>query len=93
MAVMISSSRRGVAWQKHVGPSPVTSIVTVSGQDRSHSRSAELIRSALARHRGDVRATVEALGVPRKTLHDKLRKHGLNFADAAGAHNSAEELD
>jgi two-component system C4-dicarboxylate transport response regulator DctD len=31
--------------------------------------------------------------VPRKTLHDKLRKHGLNFTDAAGAHNSGEELD
>ena len=27
----------------------------------------------------------EALGIPRKTLHDKLRKHGLNFADG-GAH-------
>jgi two-component system C4-dicarboxylate transport response regulator DctD len=29
------------------------------------------------------------LGIPRKTLHDKLRKHGLNFAD----HHPTDELD
>jgi two-component system C4-dicarboxylate transport response regulator DctD len=28
-----------------------------------------------------VRSLAEALGVPRKTLHDKLRKHGLAFGD------------
>jgi two-component system C4-dicarboxylate transport response regulator DctD len=32
------------------------------------------------------------LGIPRKTLHDKLRKHGLNFADS-GAHTTNDELD
>jgi two-component system C4-dicarboxylate transport response regulator DctD len=25
-----------------------------------------------------MRSLAEALGIPRKTLHDKLRKHGLN---------------
>src|SRR4051794_3750816 len=34
----ISSSRRGVAWQNSVGPSPSTSRVTVSGSPSSSSR-------------------------------------------------------
>lgn len=42
---------------------------------------AGLIRDALARHGGDVRATVEALGVPRKTFYDKLKRHGIVRAD------------
>lgn len=45
---------------------------------------ARLIRDALARHQGDVRATVEALGVPRKTFYDKLKRHGIVRADYGG---------
>jgi len=37
-----------------------------------------LIRQALAEHDGDVRATLQALGLPRKTFYDKLRKHGID---------------
>ncbi len=37
-----------------------------------------LIIEALSEVRGSVSAAAEALGVPRKTLHDKLRRHGLN---------------
>lgn len=40
-----------------------------------------LIAAELARTHGSVRSLAEALGIPRKTLHDKLRKHGLNFGD------------
>ncbi|TBU83122.1 Fis family transcriptional regulator [Pseudomonas daroniae] len=43
-----------------------------------------LIAAELTRSHGSLRSLAEALGVPRKTLHDKLRKHGLNFADAGG---------
>jgi two-component system C4-dicarboxylate transport response regulator DctD len=38
---------------------------------------ASLLRDALTRHRGDVRAVGEELGVARKTLYDKLTRHGL----------------
>ncbi|WP_410003674.1 hypothetical protein, partial [Pseudomonas viridiflava] len=38
-----------------------------------------------ARPHSSVRSLAEALGVPRKTLHDKLRKHGLTFGDSSGA--------
>jgi len=37
-----------------------------------------LIVDALSRHRGNVKAVVEALGLPRKTLYDKLRKHAID---------------
>jgi two-component system C4-dicarboxylate transport response regulator DctD len=42
-----------------------------------------LIAAELARSHSSVRSLAEALGIPRKTLHDKLRKHGLNFGDSS----------
>ena len=45
---------------------------------------AELIRAALRRSGGDVRATIEALGVPRKTFYDKLKRHGIRRGDFEG---------
>lgn len=42
-----------------------------------------LIAQALARHEGCVRRTSEALGLPRKTLHDKMRRLGLERHDFA----------
>jgi len=40
-----------------------------------------LIDQALARHRGRVSEASEQLGLPRKTLYDKLRKYGLKAED------------
>ncbi|MDN3555699.1 sigma-54-dependent transcriptional regulator [Halomonas maura] len=40
-----------------------------------------LISQALARHQGRVSEVCEGLGLPRKTLYDKLRKHGLKAED------------
>ena len=50
-----------------------------------------LISAELSRSHSSLRSLAEALGVPRKTLHDKLRKHGLSFADAGGS--SPDNLD
>ncbi len=36
------------------------------------------IRAALAATQGDVQATVLALGIPRKTFYDKLRRHNID---------------
>ncbi|HEU0222762.1 MAG TPA: sigma 54-interacting transcriptional regulator, partial [Paracoccaceae bacterium] len=44
---------------------------------------AELIRSALRSHNGDLRLTLEALGLPRKTFYDKLKRYGISRADFA----------
>ena len=44
-------------------------------------REAEVIRETLHRHRGDVRQTMAALGIARKTFYDKLNRHGISRAD------------
>lgn len=40
-----------------------------------------LIEQALRQHRGNVSATCEALGIGRKTLYDKLTRHGIQPDD------------
>ncbi|KHL69228.1 sigma-54 dependent transcriptional regulator/response regulator [Pseudomonas flexibilis] len=50
-----------------------------------------LIAAELARPHNSLRSLAEALGIPRKTLHDKLRKHGLAVHDPGG--NPPEALD
>ena len=50
-----------------------------------------LIAAELERSHSSMRSLAEALGVPRKTQHDKLRKHGLNFDSASHPH--PDELD
>ncbi|MGE7989992.1 sigma-54-dependent transcriptional regulator [Pseudomonas sp. NPDC089554] len=50
-----------------------------------------LIAAELAQPHSSMRSLAEALGIPRKTLHDKLRKHGLSFADGAGGHDDHED--
>ncbi|TLP58225.1 MULTISPECIES: sigma-54-dependent transcriptional regulator [Pseudomonas] len=50
-----------------------------------------LIAAELAQPHGSMRSLAEALGIPRKTLHDKLRKHGLSFDGASGGHDDHEE--
>jgi two-component system C4-dicarboxylate transport response regulator DctD len=42
---------------------------------------AKLIRDALSGNNGDVRTTIEALGIPRKTFYDKLQRHGIDRAN------------
>lgn len=37
-----------------------------------------LIRQELERQQGSIKATMEALGIPRKTLYDKLKKYALS---------------
>lgn len=41
---------------------------------------AEVIRETLQAKGGDVRATLDALGIPRKTFYDKLARHGIDRA-------------
>lgn len=42
---------------------------------------AQLIRDALRDHGGDVRGAIDALGVPRKTFYDKLKRYGITASD------------
>ncbi|WP_201196324.1 sigma-54-dependent transcriptional regulator [Pseudomonas fluorescens] len=71
-----------------------TPVEVVSGglSEQVENFEKSLIAAELARSHSSVRSLAEALGIPRKTLHDKLRKHGLNFADS-GAQHAADESD
>ena len=44
---------------------------------RVQTYEAELIREALTRHEGDIRQVTADLQIPRKTLYDKMTRHGL----------------
>ena len=48
--------------------------------ERMNRFEAELLRDALNAHRGDIGAVLNELQVPRKTLYDKLQRHGLKPA-------------
>ena len=49
--------------------------------ERVESYERELLRRELAAHGGDAKATIEALGLARKTFYDKLQRHGLKAQD------------
>ena len=53
--------------------------------DRVAAFEAEAIRQALRDNGGDARATIEALGIPRKTFYDKLQRHGIARRDFGSA--------
>ena len=55
-------------------------LAAASLPERLNAIEANLIREALEASRGDVRATLEALGIPRKTFYDKLARHGIDRA-------------
>ncbi|WP_248802082.1 sigma-54-dependent transcriptional regulator [Pseudomonas sp. MWU13-2100] len=38
---------------------------------------AQCLRSALSRHKGDVKAVLEELQLPRRTFNEKMQRHGL----------------
>ncbi|MEB0178383.1 helix-turn-helix domain-containing protein [Undibacterium sp. CCC3.4] len=44
---------------------------------------ATLIQQALQQQDGNVASAAEQLGIPRKTLYDKLKKYQLSFKPAA----------
>jgi len=77
--------------QANVAPVPELDVGSsgLNAQVEAFERS--LISAELGRSHGSLRSLAEALGVPRKTLHDKLRKHGLSFADVGGS--SPDSLD
>ncbi|MGI4949776.1 MAG: sigma-54-dependent transcriptional regulator, partial [Janthinobacterium lividum] len=49
--------------------------------ERTQRFEAEAIRAALAAHGGDVRATLAALGLPRKTFYDKVTRYAIDLRD------------
>jgi len=52
-----------------------------------------LIREALAAHAGELKGTLESLGLPRKTFYDKLRRYGIDRRRYARPGSPDEEAD
>jgi two-component system, NtrC family, C4-dicarboxylate transport response regulator DctD len=46
--------------------------------ERLDQLEAQIIRDTLSAHGGDVRSTINELGIPRKTFYDKLQRHGIS---------------
>ncbi|MEH3148231.1 MAG: sigma-54 dependent transcriptional regulator [Methylobacterium frigidaeris] len=62
--------------QVEAPPAETARTLTLAEQMDRHERA--LIREELIAAGGDVRLAAEALGTPRKTLYDKLARHGLD---------------
>jgi two-component system C4-dicarboxylate transport response regulator DctD len=54
---------------------------TLSLPDQVERFEKMLIQAALSRTGGSIRDTLEFLGLPRKTLYDKMKKYGLDKSD------------
>jgi two-component system C4-dicarboxylate transport response regulator DctD len=67
------------ASQVAVGLSPLTPEARLDEGlvQRVQNYEAELIRESLTRHEGDIRQVTADLQIPRKTLYDKMTRHGL----------------
>lgn len=72
----------GLATTEPESPQPTGLAVQVQAYE------AQLIREALSRHRGDIRRVTAALQIPRKTLYDKMSRHGI----VPARHRSDEPL-
>ncbi|MER8958254.1 MULTISPECIES: sigma-54 dependent transcriptional regulator [unclassified Mesorhizobium] len=62
-------------------PAPTQSNTAMKLPERLERYEADIIRETLGRNDGDVRRTIEALGIPRKTFYDKLQRHGIVRSD------------
>lgn len=71
------------------GDAAASSGLTLGEQVDAFERA--LIAAELARPHSSLRSVAEALGLPRKTLHDKLRKHGLSLGETGGSSPEADE--
>jgi len=66
-------------WQRDIAaPEPFTAGTLAEQVDRFERG---LIREELIMAGGDVRVAAESLGTPRKTLYDKIARHGLTPTD------------
>lgn len=54
-------------------------IKELSLPERVEQFEANIIRAALERTKGDSKATISALGIPRKTFYDKVSRHGIDL--------------
>jgi two-component system C4-dicarboxylate transport response regulator DctD len=71
-------SERVVLGLENLPPSP-TGDADASLPERVGQFEESVIKQALTATRGDVRATLQRLHIPRKTLYDKLKRHNIDI--------------
>jgi two-component system C4-dicarboxylate transport response regulator DctD len=63
-----------------LGLGPATPEAPQAGQSlaaQQESFEAHCLRAALSRHKGDIKAVLNELQLPRRTLNEKMQRHGL----------------
>ena len=58
-----------------------TQAASHSLADQLEAFEAQCLRAALARHGGEIKAVMDELQLPRRTLNEKMQRHGLLRAD------------
>jgi two-component system C4-dicarboxylate transport response regulator DctD len=73
------------AAERHVlglaAPAAETASARLSLAAQQEAFEAQCLRAALARHRGDIKSVMEELQLPRRTLNEKMQRHGLARED------------
>lgn len=73
------------AAERHVlglaAPAAETASVRLSLAAQQEAFEAQCLRAALSRHRGDIKGVMEELQLPRRTLNEKMQRHGLARED------------
>ncbi|MDD0974419.1 sigma-54-dependent transcriptional regulator [Pseudomonas fontis] len=67
-------------------PQPLLSEAGQSLAAQQEAFEAQCLRAALSRHKGDIKAVMEELQLPRRTLNEKMQRHALlreDFLDRA----------
>ncbi|MCO8162193.1 sigma-54 dependent transcriptional regulator [Pseudomonas sp. 21LCFQ010] len=59
-----------------LNPQP-SEAVAQSLADQQEAFEAQCLRAALSRHKGDIKAVLNELQLPRRTLNEKMQRHGL----------------
>lgn len=63
-----------------LGLTPAQMVTSQPGQSlaaQQEAFEAQCLRAALTRHKGDIKAVLEELQLPRRTLNEKMQRHGL----------------
>ena len=75
------AAARGVLYQRNIAALPPI----VTDATRMQQIVSNLIENALRRHKGRVADVMRELNLPRRTLNEKMAKHGLTRDQAGGA--------
>ncbi|KTT58352.1 C4-dicarboxylate ABC transporter [Pseudomonas oryzihabitans] len=60
---------------------PANATASHALADQLEAFEAQCLRAALARHGGEIKAVMDELQLPRRTLNEKMQRHGLLRAD------------